>query len=230
MGVRLMEVLSRGTATAASATAAVRVVAALTAADAKRWDGPRLAIPGGSAVQAMAAVWTSLPEAVRRRVRMTWVDERCVPAADPASNHGAGRRAGLVPPDLEFVQPLWWDGATPEDVAARMDEVFAGPLAGGLDVVLLGMGEDGHVASLFPGHDWRSESWVVHVADAPKPPPARVSLSLAALRLAGQVVLLATGEGKREALTRLLRGELRLPAAHLERLIVVTDLELEGAT
>lgn len=222
-----MEILSRETAAAAIATAAVRVVAALTAADAKRWDGPRLAIPGGSAVKAMAGVWTALPDELRRRVRLTWVDERCVPEADKESNHGAARRGGLVPRDLAAVQPLWWDGATQEEVTARMDLAFAGSLAGGLDVALLGLGEDGHVASLFPGREWRSESWVTFIKDAPKPPPERVSLTLGALMLAGQMILLATGEGKREALTRLVRGDKALPAAHLERLIVVTDLDLE---
>jgi 6-phosphogluconolactonase len=167
-----------------------------------------------------------LPAAVRRRLLLTWVDERCVDAADPGSNHGAARRVGLVPEDCAAVLPLWADGARVEEMCAAVTERFASVFAGGLDVALLGIGEDGHVASLFPGHAALAAGGVVaHVADSPKPPPLRMTLTLPVLRAAGLTVLLATGEGKRAALTRVLRRDPELPTSRLGRMIVVTDLD-----
>jgi 6-phosphogluconolactonase len=73
------------------------------------------------------------------------------------------------------------------------------------DVVLLGMGEDGHTASLFPGHDWGDAPGspdVLAVHDAPKPPPERVSLSAARLSRSAKVWFVVTGSGKCDALLR----------------------------
>jgi 6-phosphogluconolactonase len=181
----------------------------------------------------LAAALPALPEAVRRRLRLTWVDERCVPSDDPASNQGEARRLGLVP-DCTKILPLWSDdpAANPADACARVQEGLAAHFADGLDVALLGLGEDGHVASLFPGHPaLASSDPVLHIPDSPKPPPARMTLGLSLLRHAGLCVLLATGEGKRDALNRLRRGDPALPASALERLVVFTDLaDLEGFT
>ena len=83
------------------------------------------------------------------------------------------------------------------------------------DVVLLGMGEDGHTASLFPGHDWGDapdSPDVLAVFDAPKPPPERVSLSAARLNRSRRVWFVVTGSGKREALLQWKRGE-KLPVS-----------------
>ena len=74
-----------------------------------------------------------------------------------------------------------------------------------LDVVLLGVGEDGHVASVFPGHPAADETrTVTAVHDSPKPPPVRVTLSLPAINTARQVWLLAAGGGKAHAVRRAL--------------------------
>jgi 6-phosphogluconolactonase len=84
------------------------------------------------------------------------------------------------------------------------------------DIVVLGMGEDGHTASLFPGnaalHDKRS---AVPVYDAPKPPGERISIGLSALSSAGECIVIATGENKRQALTRLEEGAV-LPVGLVE--------------
>lgn len=214
----------------AAPRAAAGIARALIAAD-LRAGHARLAIPGGSAVQVMATLLPLLPEPVRRRLRLTWVDERCVPLADPTSNQGEARRAGLIP-EGALTLPLWWDDASPAEAIARVSAGLAADFAGGLDVALLGLGEDGHIASLFPGHPALASSEpVLHIPNSPKPPPGRMTLGLPVLAQAGLCVLLATGAGKRDALVRLQRADKSLPAAALARLVVFTDLEgLEGFT
>lgn len=195
----------------------------------------RLAIPGGSALAAATSARASVGEAWRQ-VRLTWVDERCVPLADAASNRGAAVRLGLIPvagnPGDEIspasVLPLFEDGETPQAAVERVRMLWARDFHERLDVVLLGMGEDGHVASLFPSRTMPTDGWVAHVADSPKPPSDRITLTRAALATAEQVVLVAAGESKRDALERLLAGEAALPARGLPGLIVVTDLALDA--
>ncbi|MCK4709051.1 MAG: 6-phosphogluconolactonase, partial [Gammaproteobacteria bacterium] len=85
------------------------------------------------------------------------------------------------------------------------------------DTVLLGMGEDGHTASLFPGHDWinaESDQLALAVHGAPKAPPERISLSLSALQNCRQMLVLITGESKRDAVKQWLQGS-RLPVAEV---------------
>lgn len=183
------------------------------------FPAPRLALAGGSAVAALDRLhipaWDHL--------RLTWVDERVVPFDHPDSNRGAAWRAGLLaPPGLEL--PLVRDGETPEAAAARTCAALRTAFGNGLDVLLLGMGEDGHIASLFPGQAWGGPNPVRIVLHSPKPPSLRLSLSLPFLQTARRAILLATGEGKREALQRLRDGDPALPAAHLSDLDVVTDL------
>ena len=94
---------------------------------------------------------------------------------------------------------------------------------GGLDIVVLGMGEDGHTASLFPGNvaldDLRS---VVPVYDAPKAPGERISIGLTTLRNAAECIVIATGKNKHEALTKLKEGAV-LPVGQIEADIWFVD-------
>ena len=85
-------------------------------------------------------------------------------------------------------------------------------LAGRFDMVLLGMGEDGHTASLFPGHVHSNDETVHAVFNSPKPPPERVSLSAKTLSNSLQVLFLVTGAGKQEAVKLWRQGEV-LPVA-----------------
>lgn len=92
-----------------------------------------------------------------------------------------------------------------EEGAARYESVVA---AGPLDLVLLGLGPDGHTASLFPRNAVLAAGGVVApVHSAPKPPPDRITLTLGALRAARRVVILAGGSDKRDAVRRALAGE-----------------------
>lgn len=187
----------------------------------------RLAVAGGSAAPVLGAVRRNLGPKLWKQVRFTWVDERCVPFASPDSNRGAAYRDGhldlLDPPEREL--PLYLDGETPEEACSRVETTFRTEFQGSLDVLLLGMGEDGHIASLFPGRVW-DEAAVFPVLDSPKPPAARITLGLPVLAQASLAVLLAMGKTKLEALQRLAKGDPALPATLLHHLRVITDQSL----
>lgn len=210
------------------AEAARRVAAAIAEADGALGSA-RWAIPGGSALAAVGPARRELEPLVWSRVQLTWVDERCVAPDDPASNSGAAYRQGAlersVPPAEEL--PLFLAGETPDEARFRVEAGLRERFGGALDVVLLGLGEDGHVASLFPGHRVLQATGLVEtVLDSPKPPSARLTLTLRLLKAARATVILAMGEAKRAALLRLLRGDADVPAATLPNLTVVTDLRL----
>lgn len=192
-------------------------------------DSPRLGIAGGSVLAALPLLRERLPAGLWSALRLTWVDERCVPLASPDSNHGQALRAGYLDPKAPpgFELPLYLDDETAQAAGARVTSALATHFDSALDVLLLGMGEDGHIASLFPGHPiCRVAGLVAPIFDSPKPPPQRITLTLPLLAKAEQVVLLVQGESKRVALGRLLLGDPALPAAALHRVTVVTDLGL----
>ena len=131
-------------------------------------------------------------------------DERCVAADHPDSNYGAARKALLdhVAPLAVYRMP----GELGPEAGAELYEPLV--LGHPLDLVLLGVGPDGHTASLFPGNPaLRAGGHVVGVHDAPKPPPERISLTLHALWEARRVAIIASGADKREAYQRAQRGE-----------------------
>lgn len=139
------------------------------------------------------------------RVTVLFGDERCVPPFHPDSNYRMARESLLGRVAPATVHRIAGE-LGPDQAAAAYDRVV-GAVAP-LDVVLLGAGEDGHTASLFPGHpELQAQGWAVGVRNAPKPPPDRVSLTLPALQGARQVIVLATGAGKADAVARARRGE-----------------------
>ena len=139
------------------------------------------------------------------RVTVLFGDERCVPPDHPDSNYRLARESLLDSVAPATVHRIAGE-LGPDEAAAAYDRIL-GALAP-LDVVLLGAGEDGHTASLFPGHpEVQATGWAVGVRNAPKPPPDRVSLTLPALQGARHVIVLATGSGKADAVARARRGE-----------------------
>ena len=148
------------------------------------------------------------------RWQVWYGDERCLPADHPDRNsvmvETAWLSASAIP--LENRRPIPAERGSSEAAV-----LYTGWLSGApdFDVVLLGMGEDGHTASLFPEHDWGQAPGspdVLAVHDAPKPPPERVSLSAARLNRSRLVWFVMTGAGKRHALRRWAWRE-ALPAA-----------------
>jgi 6-phosphogluconolactonase len=208
--------------------AAGMIVRALEQAD--RFSGSaRIAIPGGSAAIAIGRVRRDLDPGAWRRLRLTWVDERCVPFDHDESNRGSAHRSRLLdpatPPGIELA--LFADGETPDAARARAEAGLARDFGGAIDVALLGMGDDGHVASIFPGHRALSARGLVAVEPrSPKPPAVRMTLTLPTLRTAPTVVLIVTGETKREALGRLATGDPTVPATLLGHAVVFTDLRI----
>jgi 6-phosphogluconolactonase len=178
-------------------------------------------------------------------VELWYGDERCVGPEDPDSNHRLvadsllARIPGAAPREHRVLGELG-----PEAAARAYDSELRAQVApaarGGagelpsLDIALLGLGEDGHTASLFPDHpqvDDCSGALCLPVRDAPKPPPERVTLSLPVLRAARRCLLLVTGAAKAGALAAVLaRPDPRVPASLLasERLHVVADADAAG--
>ena len=137
-------------------------------------------------------------------------DERCLPEDDLDRNSTMAMQAWLT--DLPVVHhpiPAQWG---PQKAAQHYIHVIEHILP--FDLVLLGMGEDGHTASLFPGHTHHSQELVHAVYHAPKPPPERVSLSVKALSCTRQLIFLVTGTNKQEAVLRWHQGEC-LPVAQI---------------
>jgi 6-phosphogluconolactonase len=148
-----------------------------------------------------------------------WGDERFLPAGHPDRNETQAREALLshVGLDADRVHPMASsNGAHGDDLdgaaAAYAEELGTVPT---FDILLLGMGPDGHVASLFPNAPALSdERTVIPVRGAPKPPPTRISLSLGAINNAREVWLIAAGEEKAAAVQQALGGR-GLPAAEV---------------
>lgn len=157
-------------------------------------------------------------------VHLFWGDERCVPPDHPDSNYRHARSALLdaapVPPaNVHRIR-----GEDPPDAAAAAYETevrafFAarGDPTPSFDLILLGMGADGHTASLFPGGPELDVTDRFAVASrAPVEPHDRVTLTLPVLSAARHVVFLVTGAEKRDALDRVLAGDRSLPAARVD--------------
>ena len=132
-------------------------------------------------------------------------DERCLPVDDPARNSHMAETAWLA----SAVIPLSQRRPIPAElgaVAAARQYQARLVHASDFDLSLLGMGDDGHTASLFPGKAWDTAD-VIAVHDAPKPPPERVSLSASRLSRSRRVWFIVTGTEKRGAVARWKSGE-----------------------
>jgi 6-phosphogluconolactonase len=155
------------------------------------------------------------------QVDFYFADERCVPPDHPESNYLLAEQTLFKPLGIPPRQVHRMEGERADREQAARD--YEARLPPALDVVVLGMGEDGHTASLFPGASAleEQERRVLAVV-GPKPPPWRLTLTLPVLRAAREVLGVVAGEGKREAVRRLLAGE-DVPAARVEHAQWIMD-------
>ncbi|NBD07420.1 6-phosphogluconolactonase [Corallococcus silvisoli] len=173
-----------------------------------------LALSGGNTPKAAYRALAEHP-LPWERVDVYFVDERFVPPDHPDSNYQLVKQTLLDPLKLPDAQVFRMQGEREDRDAAARDYEKALPAR--LDVVLIGLGEDGHTASLFPGHPALKEHTrrVLAVEQGSKPPPWRMTLTFPVLQGAGAVLGLVTGEGKRDAMRRVLAGDMSLPASHV---------------
>lgn len=154
-------------------------------------------------------------------VHLWYGDERCVPYDDPESNHGAVKERLRAPGAVWHPMP---GTLGPSEGAMEYSRELGATV---LDITHLGMGPDGHTASLFPDHPLLDAHGVAcGITDSPKPPPERITLTLPKLNESRRIVLLVAGEGKSEALARAIGEPDRgTPASLLDRskLLVMAD-------
>jgi 6-phosphogluconolactonase len=190
-----------------------------------------MAIPGGSIVPALRAVpldWD--------HTHLFWVDERAVPPSSPDSNFGLAEKVWLGPAGANpsAIHRMPADNPDLNAAAAAYSDEIRRVLgqAPSFDVVLLGVGPDGHVASLFPGHAALSESreLVLPIVDSPKPPPRRMTLTMPILTSAQRLIVMALGKSKAAVMLEALRhDDSQLPVSltlrRASRALVLLDEE-----
>jgi len=209
-----------------ASTVAARLVIKIIDAQAERgWAG--VVLTGGRIAAKVLHSVRDLPAADAidwSHVDLWWGDERFLPAGDPERNETQAREALLdrLPLDPARVHPMpasdGPDGDDAEAAAARYaEELRLGDAdLPPFDVLMLGVGEDGHVASLFPEHPVLNEtaSTTAAVHNSPKPPPNRVTLTMPTIQSADEVWLIAAGPDKTDSVGRALGGDKLVPAAH----------------
>jgi 6-phosphogluconolactonase len=168
-------------------------------------EGSRTLTLAGGTTPARCYELLAVMEVEWGRVTVLFGDERCVPPDHQDSNYRMARQTLLdkVAPATVLRMPA---ELGPDEGAMEYAKTIAALVP--LDVVILGIGEDGHTASLFPGHPLlKAKDLVAGIRDSPKPPPERVTLTLPALQGARRVIILATGAGKAKAVELAKRGE-----------------------
>ena len=202
--------------------AAVRAAAALAAA---ARTGGSISLAGSNTPRRSYELLAAEPGIDWSQVHIWFGDERCVPPGDPKSNYRMADETLLSRIDIPEVNVHRIRGEDDPDAAA---EAYSREIDGlALDLALLGLGPDGHTASLFP------ESPALEVRDrlavavvASKPPPRRITLTFPVFARAASVLVLAPGESKAEAIAAVLRGpDRRYPASLLpaDRTTILTD-------
>ncbi len=187
--------------------AAARLVTTLLDAQAQRAQA-QIVLTGGSMGSAIIASMNQVPgrSAIDwSRVRVWWGDERYLPSGDPDRNDTQNDAAGLASLGLDPDKVHRVSGPDTSESAEASAEAYSETVRehrqGGFDIVLLGVGPDGHVASLFPHHEAQrvTNAEAVAVHHSPKPPPDRVSLTFECLDRAREVWFLVAGDDKADA-------------------------------
>jgi 6-phosphogluconolactonase len=204
-----------------AATVAARLAIAIVDAQAEHGSAS-IVLTGGRIAAKVLGTLKDLPAAQAvdwTHVELWWGDERFLPTGDPERNDTQARAALLdaLPLDPARVHAMPASDGPDGDDASAAAARYAGELGDHphFDVLMLGVGEDGHVASLFPGHPVLNETGtVVPTFNSPKPPPTRVTLTMPTIQTADEVWLVAAGPDKTKSVGAALNGDKSLPAAH----------------
>jgi 6-phosphogluconolactonase len=210
---------------AALADAGADLVVEVAAGAVKERGSFRVALAGGTSPEKMHERLAAPPRREGVDWKKTFVffgDERCVAAGDAQRNDRAAREALLskVPLPESHVFPVDVEKAdAPARYEAAIRQAFGvwGREVPRFDLIVLGLGPDGHTASLFPGHAAldETEHIVVRIGGSPKPPPERVTFTLPLVNAARVVVFLAAGVEKAGVVARAVRGDRDLPSGRV---------------
>ena len=169
------------------------------------------------------------------RITLYWGDERAVPPDHPESNYGLAERLLLSPLGAHAPYGERMEGESSDLRAAA--RAYESRLPSALDLIILGVGEDGHVCSLFPGHKALQveDARVLAIDDSPKPPPQRLTLSLPYVCASRRVWIVAPGESKRPVLQAAVEGLTRktpldLVVERARDVTIFTDQEMGTKT
>ena len=177
-------------------------------------------LTGGSTANRLYERFAELAEGSQldaSQLQLWWGDERFVPATDPDRNSlqaisRLARTISIKSADIHMMPAK--DGRADSHQCAAEYEAELGQTS--FDITLLGVGEDGHIGSIFPDHPSfeSTNRSVIGVTDSPKPPPERISLTIPTFNRSEEIWFIVTGEGKKDAVRRALDGDESLPASH----------------
>jgi 6-phosphogluconolactonase len=199
-------------ATVLAQAVAARLITAVVDAQGRSGEASIVLTGGGIGIATLRAVADSPANAAIDwpMVAIWWGDERFLPDGDPERNETQAREALLNhvdvdPKRIHAMAPS--DGACGDDLEAAAAAYAAELADASFDILMLGVGPEGHIASLFPADPaLTGAATVVGIRDCPKPPPTRVSLSLPLINTAHETWLIAAGEEKADAVSRALTG------------------------
>ena len=178
-----------------------------------------VAVSGGSLPAILGAGLKNAKDVQFDKWHVYYADERFVSLSDSESNHSACKKEiyDQVPIKPEHIYTIDPNAGSVEQAAQKYQSVLEKTFGYSItsqavpvfDLILLGMGPDGHTCSLFPNHKTLTETanWVTFVKDSPKPPPERITLTFPILNRANNILFVVTGQGKSEVLRKVLEDK-----------------------
>ena len=160
----------------------------------------------------LKSAWNAAPE-MYKGLHVYWSDERFV-ELDSAERNAAPLHTGLTNSNIEIHEALAPNSpAIIEDAVSHYENLLTGVT---VDLNILGLGPDGHVASLFPGvADLDDQRKIFAITDSPKPPASRISFTMKFINEAKEVWIVAAGESKGEAVAKIIEADLSIPASYV---------------